>query len=195
MSGDVRRVDKEVIHVDNKPSFCDHIAKGVIYESLEDGRGIGETKEHYSWFEESLMSDESGFLLVPVLDSDIVIFPTDIKFSEDLCPLEFIDEVGNEWKVVCIMDCVFINIVVVLTGVEATVLLLTKKKGDACGELEGQILPALRFSSRKSSVTFCSLGEREYTLLILGFHQGLFHGHRGKRGGTWPVASFRNTEA
>ena len=43
-----------------------------------------------------------------------------------------------------------------------------KKTGDACGELEGQILPVLRFSSRKSSVALHSLGEREYTLLILG---------------------------
>ena len=43
-----------------------------------------------------------------------------------------------------------------------------KKKGDACGELEEQILPVLRFSSRKSSIAFRSLGERKYTLLILG---------------------------
>ena len=43
-----------------------------------------------------------------------------------------------------------------------------KKKGNACGELEGQILPVLRFSSRKSFVAFLSSGEREYTLPILG---------------------------
>ena len=87
MSGSVGRIEKEVIHVANKPSLCDHITKGVIYELLEGGRGIGETKEHYSWFEESLMGDESSFPLMPILDSDIVIFPTDVKFGEDLCPL------------------------------------------------------------------------------------------------------------
>ena len=47
MSGSVRRIDKEVIHVDNEPSFCDHIAKGIIHEVLEGGRGISETKEHH----------------------------------------------------------------------------------------------------------------------------------------------------
>ena len=43
-----------------------------------------------------------------------------------------------------------------------------KKKEDACGELEGWILPVFRFPSRKSSVAFHSSGEREFTLLILG---------------------------
>ena len=102
--------------------------KGVIHELLEGGGRIGETKEHYGWFEESLMSNESSFPLVPIFDLDIVISPTDVKFGEDLCPLEFIDEVGNEWKGVCVTDCVFVNISVVLTGVEATILLFNKEE-------------------------------------------------------------------
>ena len=48
MSGGVRGVDKEVVHVDNKPSFCNHVVKGVIHESLKGGGGVGETEEHYS---------------------------------------------------------------------------------------------------------------------------------------------------
>ena len=44
-----------------------------------------------------------------------------------------------------------------------------KKKGDACRKFKGQILPVFRFSSRKSSVAFHSLGEREYILPIFGF--------------------------
>ena len=96
MSGGVGRIDKEVIHVDNKPSFCDHIVKGVVHELLEGGRGTGETEEHYSWFKKSLMGDESGFPLMPILDSDIVISPMNVKFDEDLCLLEFINKVGDE---------------------------------------------------------------------------------------------------
>ena len=129
MGDRIGRVDKEVIHVDNEPSFCDHIAKGVIHELLKGGRGIGETEEHYSWFEESFMSDKSSFPLMPVLDLDVVISPLDIKFGEDLCPLEFIDEVGNEWKGVCITDCVFINVVVILTRAEATILFFNEEEG------------------------------------------------------------------
>ena len=38
--------------------------------------------------------------------------------------------------------------------------LLKKKKEAAWGEFEGCILPSQRFSSRKSSVAFCSFGVR-----------------------------------
>ena len=43
-----------------------------------------------------------------------------------------------------------------------------KKKGEACGELDRQIFPEARFSSRKSSVALRSLRERGYTFLIFG---------------------------
>ena len=75
------------------------------------------------------MSDESGFPLVSILDSDIVVSPLDVKFGEDFCPLEFINEVGNEWKGVCITDCVFVNIAVILTRAEVTILLFSKEEG------------------------------------------------------------------
>ena len=32
--------DEEAIHVDNQPSFSNHVSEGVIHESLESGRGI-----------------------------------------------------------------------------------------------------------------------------------------------------------
>ena len=128
MSGSVGRVDKKVIHVNNKPSFCNHIAKGAVHELLKGGRGISKAKEHYSWFKESLMGDKSGFPLVSILDTDIVISPMDVELGKNLHPLEFINEVRDEWERICITDCVFINIAVVLTGVEATVLLFNKEE-------------------------------------------------------------------
>ena len=128
MGGGVKRVDKEVVHVDNEPSFCDHIMKGVIHELLKDGKGIGKAKEHYGWFEESFMGNESSLPLVPIFDMDIVISPMNVELGENLCPLEFINKVGDEWEGVCIMDCVFINIAIVLTGAETTVLLFNKEE-------------------------------------------------------------------
>ena len=95
---------------------------------LESGGGIGETKEHHSWFKESFMGDKGGFPLMPVFDSDIIVPPSNIKFGEDFCPLEFIDEVGNEWERVCIMDSVFVNIAIVLAGSKTTVFLLDKEE-------------------------------------------------------------------
>ena len=41
-----------------------------------------------------------------------------------------------------------------------------KEKGEACGELDGQIFPEARFSSRKSSVALHSSGERGYIFPI-----------------------------
>ena len=128
MGGSVGRIDKKVVHVDNEPSFCDHIAKGVIHELLKGGRGIGKTKEYYGWFEESFMGNESSLPLVPVFDTDIVIPPTDIKLDENLCSLEFINEIRDEWKGVCIADNMFIDIAIVLTRVKTAVLLFNKEE-------------------------------------------------------------------
>ena len=45
MSGHVGGVDEEVIHVDDKPSFCNHIAKRVVHKTLEGGGGIGKAED------------------------------------------------------------------------------------------------------------------------------------------------------
>ena len=42
--------------------------------------------------------------------------------------LEFINEVGNEGERVCIMDSVFINVAIVLTGSKATVFFLDEEE-------------------------------------------------------------------
>ena len=76
------REDEEVVHVDDEPSFGDHILEGVIHESLKCGWGVGEPKEHYCWLEKPLMGDEGGFPLVAILDADIVVAPSDIKLGK-----------------------------------------------------------------------------------------------------------------
>ena len=103
--------------------------KRVVHETLKGGRGIGESKEHYSRFKESFMSDKGSLPLVSILDTHVIIFPANIKFGENLCSLEFINKVGDKWEGVCIMDCVFIDIAVVLTGTEITIFLLNKEEG------------------------------------------------------------------
>ena len=75
------------------------------------------------------MGDEGGFPLMFILDADVIVSPSDIKFDENFCPLEIIDEIRNEWKGVCIMDCVFVNIAVILTRAEVTILLFNKEEG------------------------------------------------------------------
>ena len=84
MKGGVRGVDEEIIHVDNKPSFGNHITEGVVHETLEGGRGVGKSEEHHGWFEKSFVGNEGHFPLVTVLDSYIVVSPPDVELSEDL---------------------------------------------------------------------------------------------------------------
>ena len=137
MGGWVGGVNKEIVHVDDEPSFCNHVTKGVIHEVLESGGGIGETKEHYGWFEESFMCDKGSFPLMPVFDLDIIVSPLNVKLGEDFHPLEFIDKVRNEGERVCVMDSVFVNIVIVLTGSKATIFLLDEEERGHLWEVRG----------------------------------------------------------
>jgi len=87
--------DKEVVHIDNEPSFHNHISEGVVHEPLEGGGGVGEAKEHDSGFKETFMGDEGGLPLVSVFDADVVVAPSNIELGEDFGISEFIDEVGD----------------------------------------------------------------------------------------------------
>ena len=75
------------------------------------------------------MGNESSLPFMPVFDTDVVIFPTDVKLGENLCSLEFINEIGDEWKEVCVANSVFVDIVIVLTRAETTILLFNKEEG------------------------------------------------------------------
>ena len=88
-------VDEEVVHVNDKPSFCNHIPERVRHELLKSGGGVGHAKEHDGGFVESSVGDEGGFPLVAFFDSDIVISPSFVKLGKDLGILKFVDEVGD----------------------------------------------------------------------------------------------------
>ena len=124
----IRGGNKEVIHVDDEPSFCDHVSERVIHESLECGRGVAKAKEHDSQFKESFVGDEGCLPLVAILDMDIVVSPTNVKLSEVASIFQLVHKVGNERKGVGIAGGVFIEVSVVLAGAEFTILLLDKEE-------------------------------------------------------------------
>jgi len=95
MSSGVGGEDEKVVHIDDEPSFCDHIPEGVIHESLKGSRGVGEAKEHNSGFKEAFVGDEGGFPLVSIFDADVVVAPPNIKLCEDFGVSEFINKVGD----------------------------------------------------------------------------------------------------
>ena len=115
MEDGIREVDKKVIHVNDEPSFSNHVAERVVHEPLEDSREVGKAKEHYCRFKQPFISDESGFPLVAIFDSHIVIPLANIKLGEYLGVMWFVNEVGDKGKRLGITNGVFIDISVVLT--------------------------------------------------------------------------------
>ena len=72
-----------------------------------------------------------------------------------------------------------------------------KKNEEACGEFKGLILPSRRFSSRKSSVTLCSLGVSGNTFPTFGMKElsrFILWSH-ALEGGNRCASSSENTEA
>ena len=104
----IRGEDKEVVHVDAEPSFCNHVSEGVIHELLECRWGVGESKEHHSWFKEAFMCDEGGLPLVAIFDANIVVPPADIKLGEQFGIFELIDKVGDEREWVGVLGGMFV---------------------------------------------------------------------------------------
>ena len=74
------------------------------------------------------MGNEGSFPLMPVFDSDIIVSPSDIKLDEKFHSLEFIDEVRDERERVCVTGGMFIDIVMVLTGLEAAIFLFNEEE-------------------------------------------------------------------
>ena len=100
--------DEEVVHINDKPSFRNHVSEGIVHELLECCGRVGEPKEHYCWFEEAFVCDEGGLPLVAVFDANIVIAPADVKFGEEFGVLELVNEVQDKWEQIGILSSVLI---------------------------------------------------------------------------------------
>ena len=75
-------MDRYVIHVDREGSAHDLFAEYRVHHGLEGSRGVGESEEHYCWFEESLIGHECRFMLVFRYNSDCVISPSYVDCSD-----------------------------------------------------------------------------------------------------------------
>ena len=90
-------MDAEVIHINLKPSFRDHISKDVVHECLKRGWGIAEPKEHYGGFKESEWGDECSFPLIGFPNLNVVVPPVDVKCGEQGGVFHVINEFRNKW--------------------------------------------------------------------------------------------------
>ena len=133
MEGGVGGVDEKVIHIDDEPSFGNHVTEGVFHKPLKGGRGVGKPKEHYGGFKESFVGNEGYLPLVAILDPYIVIPPSDIKFGEDFGISQLVYEIEDEGKGVGVVNGVFIDITVVLTGAESSIFLFHEEERRGLG--------------------------------------------------------------
>jgi hypothetical protein len=77
------RVDEQVIHVDDEPSFGDEVVKEVVHERLERSGGVTESEEHDSWFEETKRSDKHRLPSILRSDQHIVVSPAYVHLCKD----------------------------------------------------------------------------------------------------------------
>ena len=63
-----------------------------------------------------------------ILDVDIVVPPLDVKLGEVFCIFGFINEVRDVGKRIGILDGMFVQIVVILAGVEFPIFLFNKEE-------------------------------------------------------------------
>ena len=76
--------DEDVIHVDDYNSFINEFSEDVIHHRLEHRRAVSETKEHDKRFKQASVHPEGCLPLVSILDSHIVVSPSDLQFGEVL---------------------------------------------------------------------------------------------------------------
>ena len=73
---------QDIVHVDDEPSFCDHVSEGGVHNSLEGRWRVALAEEHHKQLIETIWSDECCFPLISFLDTNVVIPPLDIHLGE-----------------------------------------------------------------------------------------------------------------
>ncbi|KAG5729114.1 hypothetical protein E4T56_gene3167 [Termitomyces sp. T112] len=96
-------VDEDVIKVYAHYALGDEVPEDVVHHSLEGGRAIGESEEHYEWLKQPPVGLEGSLPLISFLDAHIVVTPPDVQFSEVLCTLEVVDKLGDEEERVMVL--------------------------------------------------------------------------------------------
>ena len=76
-----------------------------------------------------MMTYKHGLPFVPFFDSDIVVSPPEINLGEVLRSLELVDKLRNERERVVVLNCMLIQIPIVLHHLFPTILLQYEEYG------------------------------------------------------------------
>ncbi|KAG5348178.1 hypothetical protein C0989_010882, partial [Termitomyces sp. Mn162] len=98
-------VDENVIKVHTHYTLCNEVPEDVVHHGLEGGQAVSETKEHNEQLKQFLVGLEGHLSLISFLNAHIVVTPLDVQFSEVLCTLEVVDELGDERKRIMVLYC------------------------------------------------------------------------------------------
>ena len=118
----------QVVHIDLEPPFGDHIGENVVHERLKSRRGVAEPKKHYGGFKETKRGYERCFPLIFFSDADIVITPSNVEFGEQCRVLHVINQLRDEGKRVPVANSVGVEISIIVTRSQSSVLLGYKEK-------------------------------------------------------------------
>jgi hypothetical protein len=119
--------DENVVEIHRDDPFHDEIVEYLIHHGLEGGRTIGEAKVHDQWFKEATIGAKCGLPLITLLNSDIIVPPTDVELGKVLRAFESVNEVIDEREWVSILPCDHVKCPIVLVKVKFTILLLDEQ--------------------------------------------------------------------
>jgi len=88
--------DQHVVHVHCQPAFSDFILKYGIHHHLEGGGGVGEAEEHDHQFIQSFIRDEGSLPFITLLDTHVVVAPSNIKLGEELLHPYSVNQLRDE---------------------------------------------------------------------------------------------------
>src|SRR6266404_2012134 len=125
--------DEDVIQVNDNVALIKEVFKDVIHEGLKGCWGIAEAKGHDKWFKQTQRCFKSSFPLVAMMDTNVVVSPTDVELGEVAGVMQLVNEVRDEGERSCILDSDIIKTSVVLYRAEFAILLVYKKEGAGHG--------------------------------------------------------------
>ena len=80
--------NQNVIHIYQDLLRSDQILEDMVHHGLESHRTICQTKKHNKGFKKTTIHTECSFPFIPLLDSDIIVSPSNIKLREYFCILQ-----------------------------------------------------------------------------------------------------------
>ena len=81
---DILAIDEDIIHVHRHLTFSYQICEHRVHEGLEGGRTVCHAEVHHSWLKQSSVHDNGSLSFVSFSDTNIVIPPSNVEFSEVL---------------------------------------------------------------------------------------------------------------